>query len=406
MSSTEEQWRQLGKALMDNADALVALESHDGDGVTFKNLKKSFQFLEQHGLVEGHNSIGLSPTPLLLDIASALSREETRRRVVPDINDWLAQLRLDAGGYHSSLSRGDEQGVRSYLQSIRNSVLRMRFALRQEIDSIQYFLQTKFGHVATINQKIEENRYLIKRMSQLTDRLVFINEQQLNSLTNGNSVLLKIFVLRFLPDIQHYRAEIVSIIPRLEQMLWVFRKQDDQTRCLWAIRRYLSQGENLLNKDLSSSQLLDSPFNVQQSEPDTPAIDVNNSQMQESLISLVKSLPERIELTGEDAKKEAIGTYEPEDNDDDEERIEPCFLLPHRRAFIECAIRHEWSAKQYWDSEGEPDVPYPVWLQWIYNDLEGKSGFNMQPVIYGGNAFGANVLIRDLTIAPKKEAAK
>ncbi|UYM16339.1 hypothetical protein [Endozoicomonas euniceicola] len=405
MSSSEEQWRQLGKALIDNADALVALESHDGDGAIFEELKKSFQFLEQHGFVEGHNCIGLSPTPLLLDIASALSREETRRRVVPDIDDWLAQLRLDVGGYHSSLSRGDEQGIRRYLQNIRNSVLRMRFALRQEIDSIQHFLQTKFGHVATINQKIEENRYLIERMSQLTDRLLFINEQQLNSLTNGNSVLLHIFVLRFLPDIQQYRAEIVAIIPQLEKMLWAFRKQDDQTRCLWAIRRYLSQGENLLNKELSSSKLLDSPFNVQQSEPDIPGIDVNNSQLQEDLISLVKSLPERIELSEEEAKKEAIGSYEPEDNDDEEELIEPCFLLPHRRAFIECAIRHEWSAKQYWDSEGEPDVPYPVWLQWIYNDLEGKSGFNMQPVVCGDNEFGGNVLISDLTIAPKKEVA-
>ncbi|WP_067516750.1 hypothetical protein [Endozoicomonas ascidiicola] len=405
MSTTAEQWRQLGKAFIDNADELVSLESNDGEGVTFEDLKKTFRFLEHYGFVEGHNTIGLSPTPLLLDIASALSREETRRRVVPDVDDWLAQLRLDTGHYHAALSLGDDKDMRRYLQNIRNSVLRMRFALRQEIHSIQHFLQTQFGHVATINQKIAENRYLIERTSQLTARLLFINDKGLGSLANDNSVLLRVLVLRFLPDIQQFREEILAIIPQLEKMLWSFRKQDEKTRCLWAVSRHLSQGESLLDRDLDSLELLNSPFNILQSEPDVAGINVDDPELQEVLIDLVKRLPERAGLSEEGAKREEVGLYDPEDDDDDEEEhIEPCFLLPHRRAFIASAIQHQWSAKRYWDKEGEAGVPYPVWLQWIYSELDGEPGFNMELTTIEGGEFVGNVLISDLTIAPEKEA--
>ena len=406
MSTSLEQWRQLGKALSDNAEQLAILESDGGEGVILDEVKKSFYFLEQHGFVEGHNSIGWSPTPLLLDLASALLREETRRRVVPDVNDWLAQLALDVSHYQDALIQGEDTSLRRYLQSIRNSVLRMRFAIKQEIHAIQHFLQTEFGHVTTLNQKIIENRYLIARTTELTNRLLFINGRELARLANDNSVLLRIFLFRFLPDIQHFRQELLAIIPQLDDMLWSLRKQDEKTRRLWAVSRYLSQGERLLNRELSAAELLTSPFNVQQSDADIAHIHIDNPDLQALLIDLVQRLPASSEPAEANATTNLVGQYEPADADDEEQVIEPCFMLPHRLAFIECAVRQQLSAKQYWDQCAEPGIPYAVWLQWIHGECANEPSFNMELCIHEGSQLHANLLVTDLTIHPRLEVAK
>lgn len=403
MSTSTEQWIQLGKALIDNAEQLTVLEADGGEGVIFEHLKKSFRFLEQHGFVEGHHSSGLSPTPLLLDVASALSREETRRRVVPDVNDWRAQLALAVDHYHNALVEGKSQ--RRYLQAINKLVLEMRFLLKQEIYSIQYFLQTEFGHVTSISQKIIENRYLIQRTTQLADRLVFISDEELGSLAKGNSVLQRILLLRFLPDIQHFREELLAIIPQLTSMLWSFRDQDNKTRRLWAMSRYLSQGETVLNRELSTAELLASPFNVQQGDVDIGHINVESPDLRDLLIDLVQRLPPLSEPLAEDAINKVLGVYDPEDNDNIEAVIEPCFMLPHRRAFIECAIRQQWSAKRYWDRFAEPDIPYAVWLQWIHDQCVAEPSFNMEVCIQEGGQLNANLLVTDLTIHPTLEVA-
>lgn len=400
MSTSIEQWRQLGKALSDNAEQLAILESDGGEGVVLDNLKKSFHFLEQHGLVEGHNSIGWSPTPLLLDLASALSREETRRRVVPDVNDWLAQLALDVSHYQDALIQGEDKSLRRYLQSIHNAVLRMRFALKQEIHAIQHFLQTEFGHVTTLSQKIIENRYLIARTTEIAHRLLFINGRELGRLAKDNSVLLRIFLFRFLPDIQHFRQELLAIIPQLDDMLWSLRKQDEKTRRLWAVSRYLSQGERLLNRELSSAELLASPFNVQQPDADIAHINIDNPDLQGLLIGLVQGLPARCEPAEANTATKMVGQYEPADEDDSEVMIKPCFMLPHRLAFIECAVRQQWSAKQYWDQFAEPGIPYAVWLQWIHGECTNEPSFNMELYSYEEGELNGNLLVSDLTINP------
>ena len=379
---------------------LVILESDGGEGVVLNDLKKSFHFLDQHGFVEGHNSIGWSPTPLLLDLASALLREETRRRVVPDVNDWLAQLALDVSHYQDALIQGEDKSLRRYLQDIRNAVLRMRFSLKQEIHGIQHFLQTEFGHVTTISQKIIENRYLIARTTDLTDRLLFINGRELGRLANDNSVLLRIFLFRFLPDIQHFRQELLAIIPQLNDMLWSLRKQDEKTRRLWAVSRYLSQGESILNRELSAAELQASPFNIQQPDEDIAHIHIDNPDLQALLIDLVQRLPTRSEPAEANCPSKVVGLYEPADEDDIEAVIEPSFMLAHRLAFIECAVRQQWSAKQYWDQCAEPGIPYAVWLQWIHGECANEPSFNMEVCSYEEGGLNGNMLVSDLTIHP------
>ncbi|MCG8046387.1 MAG: hypothetical protein N0E48_12165 [Candidatus Thiodiazotropha endolucinida] len=122
------------------------------------------------------------------------------------------------------------------------------------------------------------------------------------------------------------------------------------------------------------------------------------------MINLVKRLPDRAALPKEGVSNSEIGIYNPEDHD--EVVINPCFLLHHRRAFIERAVQHQWSAQQYWAREGEVDVSYPVWLQWIYNELNGESNFNMKLSTLEDGEVTGNILISDLTIAPEKDATE
>lgn len=400
MSTSIEQWQQLGKALRDNAEQLAVLDADDGEGVIFDELKESFRFLVQHGFVEGHNSVGWSPTPLLLDITSALSREETRRRMAPDVDNWLVGLALDVSHYLDALQRGEDKSLPRHLQSIRNAVLRMRFALKQEVHSIQHFLQTEFGHVTTISQKIIENRYLIDRTSYLANRLTFISGTKLGELANDNHVLLRIFLSRFLPEIQHFREELLAIIPQLNDMLWSLRKQDEKTRRLWAVSRYLNQGETLLSRELSSAELLASPFNIQWPEPDIAHINLDNPDLQTLLIDLVQRLPARSEPPEANTAAKVAGQYQPEDEDNTEAVIEPNLMLPHRLAFIECAVRQQWSAKQYWDHYAEPGIPYAVWLQWIHGECANEPSFNMELCSLDEGELSGNMLVSDLTIHP------
>jgi len=401
VSSSDEQWRQLGNAIADNAHVLASLAAFDSDEQVFDELKRSFQFLLNHGFAEGHNNFGLWPTPLLMDISTALSRGEARRHQVPDIEDWLSRVRLDVGHYKGAFSHGEEKDASRFLQNIRNSVLRMRYELRHEVQSLQYFLQTEFGHVSSIRQKIDENQYFIGRTSQLADRLVFISRNELGRLAGENTILWRLFN-RFLEDVQGYREDVAAIIPQLENMFWSFKKQDARTRLLWAIDRHIQNGDTYLTRGLDEDELLKSPFNLQVPEADLACVDVDSDSMKSSLIEIVKKLPPRSVIDKVSGNLPEVGVYDP---DDAEVEIQPDKdqMSKHRRAYIEKAYGRRYSAKAYWEDAGDMDTSFDVWLIWIYGEVYSVPRLNMLLEKKETESIEGTIIVRDLSIEINQE---
>ena len=174
MSSLEDKFIQLGKAISTNALALSELVSQGGEEIYFEKTPISFNTLTSLDVVLGNQVDGYSASGLLMQLSHSLSRSDVNKRLAPDVDEWLNRLELRVNQYQSAITNENEDNRVSRLHEIRELVFQMKEGLLNEVRSMQIALNTKFGHVETIQDKYSENKYLIDYLARLTDKLAVL----------------------------------------------------------------------------------------------------------------------------------------------------------------------------------------------------------------------------------------
>lgn len=253
----------LGRALIGaSADIPKLIEEQLGEEVQIVELSspKAWQFLLSHQLVSGNEDDGYTASPLLNDIVISLLADQVRRKTAPDVADWLDDLRRAADQLRLAERNDAHADVVRYRGQVRQLVLSMTAGLTSETLELQYNLASNFGTCATLDEKLIENRYLVKRTDNLTKKLALINNPLLLEIAGENSFLITQLYHRLPPKLQECRQEMLDAIPRLENMLFKFQEHSEQAKRLLAMERYLNSGQ-LLSFEPSEEQLANSCFN-------------------------------------------------------------------------------------------------------------------------------------------------
>lgn len=253
----------LGRALIGaSADIPKLVEDQLGEEVQILELAspKAWQFLLSHQLVSGNEDDGYVASPLLNDIVIALLADQVRRKTAPDVADWLDDLRRAAEQLRLAERNDAQADVVRYRGQVRQLALSMTAGLASETLELRYNLASNFGTCATLDEKLIENRYLVKRTDNLVRKLALINNPLLLEIAGENSFLISQLYHRLPPKLQECRQEMLDAIPRLENMLFKFQEHSEQAKRLLAMERYLNSG-HLLSYEPSEEQLADSCFN-------------------------------------------------------------------------------------------------------------------------------------------------
>lgn len=390
--SSAEQWREFARSIEQCAEQLESLSSNLGEEGLLDDIPSKWQFFERHEFVIGNQASGYMPSPLLMDIASNLTLQATRQRVAPDIDDWLGQIETEVSHLHGALADGNNKQYRRRLQNIHNHVWTMVYGLQEEMQTIDYYIQTEFGHVESLKEKQVENKFCIDRASRYADKLAHLNAKKFSILAHDNSDLGRIFFVKLMPVIQDCRNHLIAAIPKLEDILWTYRRHDKTTKNIWALSSHFARGEQVLKGEISDEELFGSLFSSVKREGGTAHVDIHTELGSKALLSIAKAMSPRKDSPEivEDEGPVPVDYTEPMSVEAQKNAFEP-----HLGVFIGLILDGKQSAKEYWTSNGDSLIPVGVWLLWMHSKLRLNNKLKIELIANEPQAFEGNLIVED-----------
>lgn len=171
-----------------------------------------------------------------LDIFNVARRDELRRNVNVDIADRLQSTEDLVSSYRVARQAGTEDEQKTIFRTIEEHVYALRETLASTSRQLWQEINSEFGHVTTLELKMQENQRVIDRVKRLNDNLAMIDYQTLAGprFAGENPDLRRLFLRGLVGAVSEIRAELVDALHRLEGMLFSFRKQQRQARLVHA----------------------------------------------------------------------------------------------------------------------------------------------------------------------------
>jgi hypothetical protein len=396
-----KRWQQLGKAFDKNADKIDQCYQSPETELDLEKISPSWQFLIEHGFVLGNLHTGYSASSLLLQLGDILSLANNQQTQAPDVSEWLENLRRLIKRYHLAKSENNEMDQVTIKREIYSNILFMQTTLDGEVSQLEYFIDNKFGHVNSIKAKQEENQYCIDRASRSADKLTIINESEISLLCGNDMELLHIFLRKLLPSVKQCRDRLLAAIPRLKNILWEYRRIDQQTHLVQVLHNYCQNGTGFSADTLSDRQMIDSPFNHVSALTIVSFADVLDRKQRHDLITIVKHmrLNSYTRTDEEDNLTEDKETHVSKDENQRADIPEP-LLKPYLVLFIKALKENQQSARKFWVQQNVEIVPTGVWVWWLHLQLQllKNTKLKISPCIEPTTTISANCMITDILV--------
>lgn len=402
MNPLGERFSQFGDALSKCSELLVELVSLGGDEAYFDKTPPQFNTLSNLDIVLGNVSDGYSASTLLMDLSRALARQETTKRLAPDVDEWLAQVDLRINLLNNALAESNNDGYITRISEIRELVLIMREGLTNEMRNIEFAINTKFGNVESIHDKQAENKYLIARVSRLTDKLMILDYKKLMSLSVGNTDLLTLLPNKLHNTIEDCRLSLINSLPRLKHLLWEFEKISKNTKLVWALHHHLRNQSIAYTHIPSDSELdslqISSQYNVDDFEVYPSICD---DQFSDDIIDIVhemKARPITITLPVEEEFVETEFT----ENDDDVEATLDTFMENKLLEMVLLSKKQKVSCRTFWKENISTQKHSAGFMQWAHKNLERSPQLEINTITQKASNWSANEVIVDFTVELKR----
>ena len=110
-----------------------------------------------------------------LDIFNVARRDELRRNVNVDIADRLRSTEDLVSSYRVARQAGTEDEQKAIFRAIEEQVYSLRETLASTSRQLWQEINSEFGHVTTLELKMQENQRVIDRVKRLNDNLALID---------------------------------------------------------------------------------------------------------------------------------------------------------------------------------------------------------------------------------------
>jgi hypothetical protein len=398
MNPLSERFSQFGQAITQCSDLLVTLVNNGGEEVYFDKTPPKFSLLSNLDIVLGNVSDGYSASSLLIELSRSLARQETTKRLAPDVDDWLSQVDLRISQLNNALVENNNDGYVTRLGEIRELVLVMREGLINEMRNIEFAINTKFGNVESIHDKQSENKYLISRVSRLTDKLMLLDFKRLRSMSGENPDLLILLPNRLHDTIEQCRLSLINSLPRLKYLLWEFAKISKNTKLVWALHHHLINQSIAYTHIPSDSELQSLQLS---SQHDASVLEIHPSicddRYTDDIIDIVHSMKPRHTnvtlLPKEIALATQLNEIDPSNN-----IVLDTYLEDKLIEMVKLAQKEKVSCMSFWQENMDNQI-YPAgFMQWAHKTLENIPNLDVQLVSDTPSEWSGNINIYDFTL--------
>lgn len=183
----------------------------------------------------------LTLRPLVSELIASMVADESRRQVNADVAEKLEQIHNRVQAYKEAQHQGDYLIAETQLQRLTEQVHDLNGQFEEAIDSLWNRLNSDFGFVGSLKDKIRENQRAQQQLRRLLDGLELIDFSQLIELAEGNSYLRKLLVSQLQQQASTHHSSLLEVQKRLIELLAKFRQQQERSLLINSMVAYLRQ---------------------------------------------------------------------------------------------------------------------------------------------------------------------
>lgn len=233
----------------------------------------------------------LALRPLVSELIASMVADENRRQINADVAEKLEQIRNRVQAYRDAQYKGDYSVAELQLQRLTEHVHDLSGQFEEAIDSLWHRLNSDFGFVASLDDKIRENERAQKQLRRLLDGLVLLDFSELIELAEGNNHLRKLLVSQLQNQLSSHHSSLLEVQKRLIELLAKFRQQQARSMLITNMAAFLRQHPKYQPADYPNRSELPELFNQAAAIKPQAAIALDKASERQILAELVRALP-------------------------------------------------------------------------------------------------------------------
>ncbi|WDE07567.1 hypothetical protein SG34_012165 [Thalassomonas viridans] len=224
-------------------------------------------------------------------LIASLTEDERKRQINADIAGQLDQIRTRVTHYQDAQYRGDYAASEHHFQLLTEKVHDMTGQFSDAIASLWNRLNSDFGFVSNLADKIRENELAQKQLRRLLDGFELIDFNEMIELAQSNGALRKLLVSQLQVSISDHASSLLEVQKRLVELMARFRQQQERVQLIASMSAFLKQHPNFRVGDYANRSKV--PELVNRAKPiiANAAIGLDRSGDTEILAELVREIP-------------------------------------------------------------------------------------------------------------------
>ncbi|MCF4008703.1 hypothetical protein [Rheinheimera sp. UJ63] len=345
----------------------------------------------------------LALRPLVSELIASMVADENRRQINADVAEKLEQIRNRVQAYRDAQFKGDYSVAELQLQRLTEHVHDLSGQFEEAIDSLWHRLNSDFGFVSSLDDKIRENERAQKQLRRLLDGLDLLDFHELIELSEGNNHLRKLLVSQLQNQLSSHHSSLLEVQKRLVELLAKFRQQQARSLLIANMAAFLRQHPKYQPADYPHRSDVPSLFNQAASIKPQAAIALDKATERQVLAELVRALPRPSSVTITDTQSASFSLLLQDEEIAARQQalktdVENFYLRVIDQGGKISALDYLSTQQLSWDSE--------IWLYQIIAEyqalpLDEKQMFSITREEAPASAFNGLLLIRDINIGLK-----
>lgn len=283
-----------------HADALMQgyLEGHINESAFSP---QALQKLLDSRILDYPDEQTLSLRPIVNELIASLTQDERKRQINSDVGEHLDQIHTRVQSLQGARQKGDYAASEHHLQLLTERVNDMTGQFGDAIESLWHRLNTEFGFVSSLDDKILEIELAQRQLRRILDGFGIINFDDLIQLAGSDGSLRKLLVSQLQARISEHSGSLLEVQKRLVLLMSRFRQQQDKALLINRMSAFLRQHPNFQVGDYPNRSQVPAVVNQAHGISAQAFIALDRAQDSYALAELARAVPRELE---QDTKSE------------------------------------------------------------------------------------------------------
>ena len=339
--------------------------------------------------------------PIVNELIASLTQDERKRQINSDVGEHLDQIHTRVQSLQGARQKGDYAASEHHMQLLTERVHDMTGQFGDAIESLWHRLNTEFGFVSSLDEKMSEIELAQRQLRRVLDGFGIINFDDLIQLAGSDGALRKLLVSQLQARISEHSGSLLEVQKRLVLLMARFRQQQDRALLINRMSAFLRQHPNFQIGDYPNRSQVPAVINQAHGISAQAFIALDRSQDSYALAEIARAVPrESVQDSHSDRQSEGftvavqnlVATEQKQLAKDVEDFFIHVIESPHALSGVDYLAKQELS----WEPE--------MWLFQIVAEYQGlpqqnKQSFKLEKDSAPQSRFNQLHIIQDVTVA-------